>query len=913
MDGLGLLVVMAFIILIIVIFDKQSCPSCVKEGFESTASPYWDSYASKPQQTQPYLQMPVIGPAAANLTDKKEPTGYTGISDLPSVPVANLGEVNSLPYQDPRFEKVSTQMLRQLKQDMDGFSANEVPYMKDRSDPEVKLPLTRFKGDYQRVKDELKVVDRTPGFQSQLAVEDLNAMAANLRFLQRTYRLYAANEMVPAPEGGLSKVGIDSVEGFASGAERQGRGTNASEGFAAGAMSVTDPNYNIIKVMFSIYKAYAKKIKGVTINSFEEMMRTNSAPPEMDLIQSNIDATLLKLNGYISNKDEFIKKIGFDILDRNIITSYLDSIVYNAPELDKNTYMIIVRIGLLDYVNTKYSLGVTAETIAKEQYTPEINSQPPPPFDTAVVKNSQVYKKYFPTSSSVIVPPVVPVAPSYPTDPANQPVSVEERNVKDNIMKFMFFVNKTYAKKIKGDTINSENEFIPEKHYAPETASLFKINPNPDSSERNAYISNKVEFIKNKGLDFLDRNILISYLDSIVYNAPELDKTAYQLLVTTTLSDYINIKYSLGVTAESIAKEQIPRVNDPPVSFNTSIVKNNSLYKKYFPTSSSVIVPPVVPVAPSYPTDPANQPITVSELNLLRQKLAVEILRLQASGTTDPVLNARVNVFKKIQTAVEGISKQVQAGSMRPQDIPIRKRDYDKFLPALGDQSAGVAGLLSSTGYPSLSSLFNAYDRGDVTGPQLTQDLFKHYADTLLQGLSYKMDISYTSPNEVAARQAEATKASADLANSTVGNQVFAGLSGAFQTTHPMTFDGARGAFDAYTRELDMQGFQGDLNLGSQGLPDGTYGRQSVMPSSAKAASFDWKERAQTICDNVKKMGMNPADFGCQANPQGSAQNTDFSWRGYSKMVCNRLKTVADPGVPEQVGCPPDSWRGWRT
>ena len=298
---------------------------------------------------------------------------------------------------------------------------------------------------------------------------------------------------------------------------------------------------------------------------------------------------------------------------------------------------------------------------------------------------------------------------------------------------------------------------------------------------------------------------------------------------------------------------------------------------------------------------------------MLRQKLAVEILRLQASGTTDPVLNARVNVFKKIQTAVEGISTQVQAGSMRPQDIPIRKRDYDKFLPALGDQSAGVAGLLSSTGYPSLSSLFNAYDRGDVTGAQLSQDLFKHYADTLLQGLSYKMDISYTSPNEVAARQAEATKASADLANSTVGNQVFAGLSGAFQTTHPMTFDGARGAFDAYTRELDMQGFQGELNLGSQGLPDGTYGRQSVMPSSAKAASFDWKERAQTICDNVKKMGMNPADFGCQANPQGSAQNTDFSWRGYSKMVCNRLKTVADPGVPEQVGCPPDSWRGWRT
>lgn len=564
MDGLGLLVVMAFIILILVIMDKQSCPNLVigslpnNEGF-SGESPYWDSYASKPQvsnPTQPTLTVPVVGPAAANVTKKKEPAGYTGVSDLPSAPVANLGEVNSLPFQDPRFEKVSTQMLRQLKQDMDGFSANEMPHLKDRSDPAVRLPLTRFQGDYQRIKDELTVVDRTPGFQSQLAVEDLNEMAANLRFLQRTYRLYAANEMVPAPEGGLSKVGVE---------------TDIAEGFVT---------------------------KGVT---------------------------------------------------------------------------------------------------------------------------------------------------------------------------------------------------------------------------------------------------------------------------TTTTSK-----------------------KDPS------------------------------PTNPSYPSDPANKPISVAELSVLRQKIAVEILRLQASGTTDPVLQARVNVFKKIQTAVEDIAKQVEDKTMRPEDIPIKKRDYEKFLPALGDQSAGVAGLLSKSGYPSLSSLFNAYDRGDVTGTQMTEDLFKFYADTLLQGTSYKLDISYTSPNEVAARQAEATKAAADLAAAAwpqagVGNQVFAGLSGAFQTAHPMTSDGARGAFDAYTRQLDMQNFQGDLNFGSQGLPDGSYQRQSVMPNSAQAASFDWKARAQTICENVKKMGLNPADFGCQANPQGSAQNTDFSWRGYAKMVCNRLKTVADTGVPEQVGCPPDSWKGWRT
>jgi hypothetical protein len=738
MDGLGLLVVMAFIILIIVIFDKQSCPSgnCVREGFSSASQdPYWDSYASKPQTsmpTQPTLTMPVVGPAATNVTKKKEPTGYTGVSDLPSAPVANLGEVNSLPYQDPRFEKVSTQMLRQLKQDMDGFAANEMPELKDRSDPAVKLPLTRFQGDYQRVKDELVVVDRTPGFQSQLAVEDLNEMAANLRFLQRTYRLYSANEMVPAPEGGLSKVGVEPVEGFTSGSLSDGFAVNENSGCSITPVSLSTclVGRNLIKIANAIFVAYGRKVAGINAGSRQEVLQRIGAPSEFTPLMSieRLSANSAEASQYISNRDLYIKSRGLDIFDRNIIKSYIDSIVYNASPLDKEAYKSLAQFSAVDYINTKYNLGVTSATISQ---------------------------------------------------------------------------------------------------------------------------------------------------------APE---------------------------------ETIP--NSPP-AFNPQIVESSALYKKYIPTSSSSSNR-TPSTRPSYPTDPAEQPISVTELNILRQKIAVEILRLQASGTTDPVLAARVNVFKKIQTAVEDIATQVQNGAMRPEEIPIRKRDYDKFLPALGDQSAGVAGLLSSTGYPSLSSLFNAYDRGDVTGPQLTQNLFQHYADSLLQGLSYKLDISYTSPNEVAARQAEATKAAADVANAAwpqpgVGNQIFAGLSGAFQTTHPMTFDGARGAFDAYTRQLDMQGFQGELELGSQGLPDGTYARQTIMPNSAAAANFDWKGRAQTICDNVKKMGLNPADFGCQTNPQGSAQNADFSWRGYAKMVCNRLKTVMDPGVPEQVGCPPDSWKGWRT
>ena len=547
MEGLGLLIVIGLLILVLVIFDKQRCSDCNEgfEGFEGfqtaqadqtvPANPYWDSAASGPQiplPTQPTITVPVVGPAPETMTGSKQAPTYTGVSDLPGAPVANLAMVNSIPFQDPRFEKVSTQMLRQLKQDMDGFSANEMPHLQDRSDPAVKLPLTRFQGDYQRVKDELMVVDRTPGFQSQLAVEDLNEMAANLRFLQRTYRVYSDNQMVPGVKGGLSKVGVS---------------------------------------------------KGSPVNE------------------------------------------GFD----------------NAPA----------------------------------------------------------------------------------TNPSSQP---------------------------------------------------------------------------------------------------------------------------------------------------------------------------------TYSGDPNDAPISPDQLDLLSNKLTVEVLRLQASGTNDPVLQARVEVFLKIQRAIDGLRNQVKQGTLQSSQIPIKVRDYNAFLPALGDASAGIPKLLSKSGYPTLSSLFAAYDAGDVSGANLAALMFEQYADQLLNGLSYKIDFSYTSPNEVAARQAEASKAAIDAAygNPYVGYSAFPGASGYFQTNHPMTMDGSRGALDAYTRQLQMQGFQNDT---------------MTPPSSAKAGGFDWKQRGKEVCKNIEKMGLDPGDFGCQKNPDGNSQSSDFSWRGYTKMVCNRLKTVQDTGVPEQCGCPPDSWKGWRT
>ena len=497
MDGLGLLVVVSFVILTIAIVTNTCTNWSFKEGFSASS-----------------LDESKKGPGAKNLltgappTDIGKVTGYTSTADLPSAPINGLAENNALPYQDPASQKASNQMLMALKADMDGFSTFELPGLKSvgKSDPSVSLPISTFKGDYQRVKDEVATLNKNPGLQSQLVIDDIQAAAANLRFLQRQYRTYANSNMVGKPQAGLSTVGL---EGSAR--------TGGVEGFA---------------------------------------------------------------------------------------------------------------------------------------------------------------------------------------------------------------------------------------------------------------------------------------------------------------------------------------------------------------------------------TDPLEAPITSDQLNTLSQKLSVEVARLLASGSTDPVVVARTSAYTKIRQTIDDLRARIKNGTLKATDIPIKLKDYQNFLPALGSNSAGIAGLLSKTGNATLSSLFNSYDIGDVSGAGVAAALFEKYADDLLKGLSYNVTVSYTSPNDVSKEQAissawNAKNAYANLSNSATG--------GDFDITDGFSSgSSARGEFEQKIQTLSRP--------------------PSNAPSTA--GHFDWKARVDAITENIRRAGMDPGDFGCL--PRGAQVSQDYSWRGHAKMVCSRLATNADPAIPEQMGCPPVSWKGWR-
>jgi hypothetical protein len=264
--------------------------------------------------------------------------------------------------------------------------------------------------------------------------------------------------------------------------------------------------------------------------------------------------------------------------------------------------------------------------------------------------------------------------------------------------------------------------------------------------------------------------------------------------------------------------------------------------------------------------------------------------RLSGSATTNPITNARIKTLSTIKASIQAIIDKVNAKIMLASDIPVKESEYKAFLPILGTDGT-LPTLLESANMPaSLSSLFPA-SLGDISGAAIAQYLFNNYAETFFKGLSW--DMSYTSERSLDI--ANAKTAFANAAKSALdasGGNVAAAGSG----------DTAYGA----AASTEYRG-----NFANQTGAGASAGATSSTITAGPPARFDWKERSIAICAAVQKRGYNPGDFGCVADINSVGPN--FSWRGYSKMVCTRIATIYDTGAPEECGCPPVSWAGWRS
>lgn len=267
---------------------------------------------------------------------------------------------------------------------------------------------------------------------------------------------------------------------------------------------------------------------------------------------------------------------------------------------------------------------------------------------------------------------------------------------------------------------------------------------------------------------------------------------------------------------------------------------------------------------------------TPKDLDHFIARISAEILRLAASGTTDPVTNARVVALTQMKSNVETILDQVNSGALMPVEIPIMKRDLDRAFPILGKLDEPLPQVIQTLGLPP--GLANLLPSNIQNNPNVTREINKlvdKYADTVINGVSASFAVKYTSPNERAR---------------------------------------------ALASTIDKTGFPSAADLdnacNTKFMPAGgeapVTDRLASKPQDAGRgpSHFDWKKRAKEIEGQVKKRGLTPKDFGIM--PDNTKVSNEFSWKGYARMICTRLQATMDPSLPETCGCPPMDWSGWR-
>jgi hypothetical protein len=284
---------------------------------------------------------------------------------------------------------------------------------------------------------------------------------------------------------------------------------------------------------------------------------------------------------------------------------------------------------------------------------------------------------------------------------------------------------------------------------------------------------------------------------------------------------------------------------------------------------------------------PANSvvPATLSDLQEFTGRIQGEILRLSASGTTDPIMNARVNALTKMKADVVTIIDQVQKGIMMEVEIPIMKSDIDKSLPILGKPSEPLPQLIKAAELPA--GLANMLPSNVQKDPETTKQigtLMDKYAQQFVNGLSASFNISYSPPSHGTGDLL--TQERKRASNSTVDQSGF-------------------------PSSADLKNAAGNPMMKHAG-PNMNTDLLAPTPQDAGRgpSHFDWKERSKQIESQVKKRGLKESDYGIME--KGTKVSDDFSWKGYARMICTRLQATMDPALPETCGCPPMDWKGWR-
>ena len=265
---------------------------------------------------------------------------------------------------------------------------------------------------------------------------------------------------------------------------------------------------------------------------------------------------------------------------------------------------------------------------------------------------------------------------------------------------------------------------------------------------------------------------------------------------------------------------------------------------------------------------------TKADLIDIQGKIYSAILLLSSSGTTDPIVQARLKRLQNMYTAITDMITKVNKGIISESNISLYKEDITKILPDLGKPQKDMKDIFSKKGHSSLNPMENVL--ASMVGEENAPTVFKNLKEN--GSFRISVDLGYNGGGKESKHSKNSSKNMNIVDINNYNNNK--------DSTMKMNT-----AFDSST-------------LGMDDRAEAKGNKDSNVPGS-----LDWKKRTTSICEQVRLRGLDPLDFGCIDN--GSLMSPAYSWRGHAKMVCGRLGSTLDPNLPIACGCPPQNWKGW--